>query len=253
MLPKIILLAIFVIIIVLVTPLSYPLFGSSFLLMMSKSKQPNSSNVDSIEKENLPSTSLKNCDIFSGEWVPNPKGPYYTNKTCWAIHEHQNCMKYGRPDSEFMKWRWKPNECELPIFNPFQFLEIVRGKSMAFVGDSVGRNHMQSLICLLSRVSFTSTLLQFWCKFCLKKIIIVFYFLFLSFALVPFFMSMLIIVALVISDLACGVIVSFFYLHKLLNRKYHQSMIHYLLQWQFIEALIHIDKKIYHCAPWSSL
>jgi len=57
-----------------------------------------------------------------------------------------------------------------------------------------------------------------------------FFILFLSFALVPFFMSMLIIVALVISDLACGVIVSFFYLHKLLNRKYHQSMIHYLLQ-----------------------
>nr|KYP38629.1 hypothetical protein KK1_040120 [Cajanus cajan] len=63
-------------------------------------------------------------------------------------------MKYGRPDSEFMKWRWKPNECELPIFNPFQFLEIMRGKSMAFVGDSIGRNHMQSMICLLSRVEF---------------------------------------------------------------------------------------------------
>jgi len=33
-----------------------------------------------------------------------------------------------------MKWRWKPKECELPIFNPFQSLEIMRGKSMAFVG-----------------------------------------------------------------------------------------------------------------------
>nr|KYP37898.1 hypothetical protein KK1_040899 [Cajanus cajan] len=63
-------------------------------------------------------------------------------------------MKYGRPDTEFMKWRWKPNECELPIFNPFQFLEIVRGKSMAFVGDSLSRNHMQSMICLLSRVEW---------------------------------------------------------------------------------------------------
>nr|KYP68099.1 hypothetical protein KK1_021716 [Cajanus cajan] len=69
-------------------------------------------------------------------------------------------MKYGRPDSEFMKWRWKPNECELPIFNPFQFLEIMRGKSMAFVGDSIGRNHMQSMICLLSRVSLSSTLIK---------------------------------------------------------------------------------------------
>ncbi|GMH27174.1 hypothetical protein Nepgr_029017 [Nepenthes gracilis] len=92
------------------------------------------------------------CDIFAGEWVPNPEAPYYTNRSCWTIHDQQNCMKYGRPDDEFMKWRWKPNGCDLPIFNPFQFLEIVRGKSMAFVGDSIGRNQMQSLICLLSRV-----------------------------------------------------------------------------------------------------
>ncbi|KAM7278077.1 hypothetical protein ACFE04_005211 [Oxalis oulophora] len=93
------------------------------------------------------------CDIFSGEWVPNPQAPYYTNKTCWAIHENQNCQKYGRPDSDYMKWRWKPNDCDMPVFNPAQFLEIVRGKSLAFVGDSVARNQMQSLICLLSRDS----------------------------------------------------------------------------------------------------
>ncbi|KAM7516635.1 hypothetical protein LguiA_006218 [Lonicera macranthoides] len=96
----------------------------------------------------------KKCDLFTGEWVPNPEAPYYTNDTCWAIHEHQNCMKYGRPDSEFMKWRWKPEGCDLQLFNPYQFLEIVRSKSMAFVGDSVGRNGMQSLICLLSRVEY---------------------------------------------------------------------------------------------------
>lgn len=93
------------------------------------------------------------CDLFSGEWVPEPNGPYYTNETCNAIQEHQNCLKFGRPDREFLKWRWKPDECELPVFDPNQFLELVRGKSIAFVGDSVARNHMQSLICLLSRVS----------------------------------------------------------------------------------------------------
>lgn len=160
MIPKIFFLAIFVILIFLITPLSYPLFGSSLLLMINNNpnsnnnKHPSSSPAahdhDLIDE---PSTTVKKCDIFSGEWVPNPKAPYYTNRTCWAIHEHQNCIKYGRPDSEFMKWKWKPNGCELPIFNPFQFLEIMRGKSMAFVGDSVGRNHMQSLICLLSTVS----------------------------------------------------------------------------------------------------
>ncbi|KAL0377841.1 UNVERIFIED_CONTAM: protein trichome birefringence-like 19 [Sesamum radiatum] len=94
----------------------------------------------------------KKCDLFTGEWVPNAEGPYYTNTSCNAIQEHQNCMKFGRPDTGFLKWRWKPDECELPIFDPYKFLELVRGKSLAFVGDSVARNHMQSLICLLSRV-----------------------------------------------------------------------------------------------------
>ncbi|BFG42661.1 hypothetical protein CerSpe_289350 [Prunus speciosa] len=46
-------------------------------------------------------------------------------------------MKFGRPDMEFMKWRWKPDACcELPLFDATQFLELVRGKSLAFLGDS---------------------------------------------------------------------------------------------------------------------
>ncbi|XP_051117648.1 protein trichome birefringence-like 19 [Andrographis paniculata] len=99
------------------------------------------------------STAAK-CDIFTGEWVPDARAPYYTNRSCRAIHEHQNCIKYGRPDSEFMKWRWKPDKCDLPAFDPHRFLEVVRGKTMAFIGDSVGRNQMQSLICLLSKVEY---------------------------------------------------------------------------------------------------
>ncbi|WMV17257.1 hypothetical protein MTR67_010642 [Solanum verrucosum] len=90
------------------------------------------------------------CNIFVGKWVPNPKGPYYTNETNCVIDDRQNCMKYGRPDSDFLHWRWKPNDCELPLFDANQFLEIVRGKTLAFVGDSVARNQMQSLVCLLS-------------------------------------------------------------------------------------------------------
>ncbi|XP_058068231.1 protein trichome birefringence-like 19 [Magnolia sinica] len=96
----------------------------------------------------------KKCDLSKGEWVWNPDAPYYTNTTCLAISDRQNCLKYGRPNTDFLKWRWKPNGCDLPIFDPARFLELVRGKSMAFVGDSVARNHMQSLICLLSKVEY---------------------------------------------------------------------------------------------------
>lgn len=68
-----------------------------------------SSNVDHQEKKHRrKKRKAKECDLFTGEWVPNPEAPYYTNTTCWAIHEHQNCMKYGRPDLGFLKWRWKP-------------------------------------------------------------------------------------------------------------------------------------------------
>ncbi|CAI9109981.1 OLC1v1009930C1 [Oldenlandia corymbosa var. corymbosa] len=97
------------------------------------------------------STGLGNqCDLFSGDWVPHPEGPYYTNETNCEIDIRQNCMKNGRPDTEFMNWRWKPEQCELPLFDAIQFLELVRGKTMAFVGDSLSRNQLQSLLCLLA-------------------------------------------------------------------------------------------------------
>nr|GMC91505.1 protein trichome birefringence-like 19 [Ipomoea batatas] len=95
----------------------------------------------------------RRCDIFKGKWVPYPEGPYYTNKSKCVIEDRQNCMKFGRPDSEFMKWRWQPDECDLPMFDAGRFLEVVRGKTLAFVGDSVARNQMQSLVCLLASVA----------------------------------------------------------------------------------------------------
>ena len=59
----------------------------------------------------------------------------------------------GRMDMDFLNWRWKPDQCDLPRFNAKTFLQIVQGKTMAFIGDSVARNHMESLLCLLSQVS----------------------------------------------------------------------------------------------------
>ena len=105
-----------------------------------------------IDSSTLKTMDEKRCDLFSGRWVLYPRGPYYTNETCHLIRDAQNCLKSGRPDTDFLKWRWRPDECDLPLFDAAQFLNIVRGKSMAFVGDSVGRNQMQSLLCLLSGV-----------------------------------------------------------------------------------------------------
>lgn len=100
------------------------------------------------------SASSQSCDLTRGEWVQDAaEAPYYTNLTCPFIDDHQNCMKFGKPSLEFLRWRWRPDGCELPRFDAARFLEAMRGKSMAFVGDSLARNHFKSLLCLLSRVA----------------------------------------------------------------------------------------------------
>ena len=98
------------------------------------------------------------CDIFRGDWVPDPDAPYYTNDTCSVIHEHYDCMRFGKPDLGFVNWRWRPDGdgCDLPRFDPARFLALMRGKTIAFIGDSLARNHKDSLICLLTKVRSSS-------------------------------------------------------------------------------------------------
>ncbi|CAL9057511.1 unnamed protein product [Musa banksii] len=91
------------------------------------------------------------CNLFTGEWIPNPSGPAYTNESCRFIESPQNCMKNGRPDMGYLFWRWKPHGCDVPPFNAQKFMEVMRNKTWALIGDSILRNHAQSLICLLSK------------------------------------------------------------------------------------------------------
>ncbi|MQL82998.1 hypothetical protein Taro_015472 [Colocasia esculenta] len=100
------------------------------------------------------------CDLFTGEWIPNPSGPVYTNESCLVIEGHQNCLKNGRPDTGYLYWRWKPLGCDLPVFDPERFLDAMRNKSWAFIGDSISRNHIQSLVCLLSKLTKVTHLAQ---------------------------------------------------------------------------------------------
>lgn len=95
---------------------------------------------------------LEKCDLITGDWVPNPSGPIYTNESCLKMDSHQNCMKNGRPDTGYLYWRWKPRDCQLPQFDPRAFLEMMRNKRWGLIGDSISRNHVESLLCLLSTV-----------------------------------------------------------------------------------------------------
>ncbi|KAF8399304.1 hypothetical protein HHK36_015169 [Tetracentron sinense] len=91
------------------------------------------------------------CDLFVGNWIPDLNGSLYTNWSCSTIPNSKNCGKHGRKDVDFVNWRWKPDGCELPRFEPKTFLRIVQGKTLAFIGDSIARNQMESLLCLLSQ------------------------------------------------------------------------------------------------------
>ncbi|KAJ1375288.1 PMR5 N-terminal domain, partial [Sesbania bispinosa] len=58
------------------------------------------------------------CDYSNGEWVQDNKGPLYNDTTCGMIKEGRNCFTHGRPDSGYLYWRWKPNQCHLPSSTP---------------------------------------------------------------------------------------------------------------------------------------
>ncbi|KAJ0439372.1 putative PMR5 domain, PC-Esterase [Helianthus annuus] len=85
-----------------------------------------------VNNTGIPQGSLE-CDIFTGEWVRDQAGPRYTNNSCNTIEHHQNCMTNGRPDSDYIYWRWSPFGCELPAFDAKLFLHYMRNKSMAVI------------------------------------------------------------------------------------------------------------------------
>lgn len=92
------------------------------------------------------------CNLYHGKWFYDPTGPLYTNNTCPLITQMQNCQGNGRPDKDYENWRWKPSQCDLPRFDPKKFLELMEGKTLAFIGDSVARNQMESMLCILWQV-----------------------------------------------------------------------------------------------------
>ncbi|XP_071738360.1 protein trichome birefringence-like 6 [Rutidosis leptorrhynchoides] len=91
----------------------------------------------------------KLCDITKGSWVYDDSYPLYTTSTCPFIDEGFNCEGNGRLDKDYMKWWWKPHDCDIPRFNATNMLELIRGKRLVFVGDSINRNQWESMLCLL--------------------------------------------------------------------------------------------------------
>ncbi|KAK9282069.1 hypothetical protein L1049_004981 [Liquidambar formosana] len=90
------------------------------------------------------------CDLFDGAWVWDEAYPLYQSEDCMFMDEGFRCSENGRPDSFYTKWRWQPKNCNLPRFDAKKMLEKLRNRRVVFVGDSIGRNQWESLLCMLS-------------------------------------------------------------------------------------------------------
>lgn len=64
---------------------------------------------------------LRDCDLGKGRWVYDESYPLYTNWSCPFIDEGFNCGGNGRPDNRYMKWRWQPQDCQIPRLNDLFF------------------------------------------------------------------------------------------------------------------------------------
>ncbi|TQD76341.1 hypothetical protein C1H46_038121 [Malus baccata] len=96
----------------------------------------------------------ESCNVFEGKWVwDNLSHPHYTEESCPYLVKQVTCQRNGRPDSYYKNWRWQPNDCNLPRFDALKLMQILRGKRLMFVGDSVQRGQFESLVCMVQSIT----------------------------------------------------------------------------------------------------
>lgn len=93
----------------------------------------------------------KGCNYAKGRWVVDRRRPLYSGFGCkqW-LSDTWACRLTQRTDFSYEGYRWQPEECEMPEFEGSDFLERMQDKTIAFVGDSLGRQQFQSLMCMVS-------------------------------------------------------------------------------------------------------
>ncbi|KAJ0681948.1 putative PMR5 domain, PC-Esterase [Helianthus annuus] len=92
---------------------------------------------------------LVNCDLFDGEWVKDKSYQLYKPGSCSLIDEQFSCFNNGRLNNAYQMLKRKHKSCTLPRLDGSHMLQLLRGKRLVFVGDSLSRNMWESLVCIL--------------------------------------------------------------------------------------------------------
>ncbi|RZC71859.1 hypothetical protein C5167_035569 [Papaver somniferum] len=132
----------------------HPLYNPQLPNSSSKSPQPIlKTALVPTKKNDLVVGAEEECDLFSGKWVWDELNrPLYEESECPYIQQQFSCQAHGRPDKDYLFWKWQPHGCSLPSFNASLMLEKLRGKRMLFIGDSLNRGQFFSFVCLLHRL-----------------------------------------------------------------------------------------------------
>lgn len=112
---------------------------------------------------NFEKPSAKACDITMGSWEEDKSWPLYSGLECPYIFRASQCAAHGRPDTKFQTLRWRPaglnvnsrentdaGSCAaMPQLTRRTACSIMKNRNIAYVGDSLTRNHFQSLACVM--------------------------------------------------------------------------------------------------------
>ncbi|KAK7399365.1 hypothetical protein VNO78_10547 [Psophocarpus tetragonolobus] len=97
----------------------------------------------------MSSSRNKVCNHAKGKWVADSRRPLYSGFSCkqW-LSIMWSCRMTQRPDFSFEGYRWQPENCDMQEFERSAFLRKMQDKTIAFIGDSLGRQQFQSLMCM---------------------------------------------------------------------------------------------------------
>ncbi|XP_052182856.1 protein trichome birefringence-like 14 [Diospyros lotus] len=121
-------------------------------LIESRNSVDRDSSMKEVRNDNLTTSAVKeDCNYAKGKWVLDDRLPLYSGFGCkqwlsgmWA------CRLTQRMDFRYEKLRWLPKNCINEEFTISTFFERMKDKTLAFVGDSLGRQQFQSLMCMVT-------------------------------------------------------------------------------------------------------